>query len=139
MPRPPKMKRVFALPLHHGFGPHEGGHMCCMEKRPVTMNVEEYETIRLIDHEKMDQKDCASSMDVARSTVQRLYEAARQKLAVCLVEGRPLIIEGGDFTVCHYEDIHHRHGHGRGRRRSEDCCCHGQNVAKAHKKDDEES
>jgi predicted DNA-binding protein (UPF0251 family) len=64
------------------------------------MSLEEYEVIRLIDHENMDQTQCADVMGVARSTVQRLYTDARRKLAECLVLGRMLEIGGGDYELC---------------------------------------
>jgi len=67
---------------------------------PIYMAVEEYECLRLMDYDRMTQAECAAQMDVARTTVQGIYETARQKLAQCLVEGRHLIIEGGDYTVC---------------------------------------
>ena len=42
----------------------------------------------------------AASMQVARTTVQRIYEIARKKIADALIDGHPLRIEGGDFRIC---------------------------------------
>ena len=39
-------------------------------------------------------------MQVARTTVQRIYEIARKKIADALIDGHPLRIEGGDFRIC---------------------------------------
>ena len=46
------------------------------------------------------QEQCAVSMQIARTTVQRIYEIARKKIADALIDGHPLRIEGGDFRIC---------------------------------------
>ncbi len=66
---------------------------------PVILNVDEFETIRLIDYEGKDQKSCALEMNVARTTVQSMYESARAKIAESLVEGRCLQIKGGEYDI----------------------------------------
>lgn len=96
MPRPMKCRRVCHFPQTLLFSPVDVDS----EKEAVVLTVDEYETIRLIDKEGFGQEKCAAFMQIARTTVQRIYEAARKKLADCIVEGRPLRIEGGDFQLC---------------------------------------
>ena len=99
MSRPVKCRRVCHFPQTLGFLPqnNEG-------QKPVILTVDEYEAVRLIDKEGLGQEDCAVSMGVARTTVQRIYESARKKLADCIVDGRPLLIAGGDFQLCKGEN-----------------------------------
>lgn len=96
MPRPTKCRRVCHFPNNLEFLPAQEAE----GKEPVLLSVDEYETIRLIDKEKLSQEKCSERMQVARTTVQRIYENAREKLAMALVEGRALRIEGGDFMLC---------------------------------------
>ena len=96
MPRPRKYRNVCHFPSSLSFVPAEQQE----EKKPVILTVDEYETIRLIDREGLSQEECGERMQVARTTVQLIYAAARKKLADVLVEGRPLRIEGGDFRLC---------------------------------------
>jgi len=97
MARPRKCKRVCNMPEINTFGPYPKdkgiGDF-------VEMTVEEFETIRMIDHEGFIQEECAESMGVGRSTVQRIYEDARKKIADSLVNGKILKVQGGDYIVC---------------------------------------
>jgi len=97
MARPKKCRRVCGLPKRSRFGPADGA----VESGPtVTMTVDEYEVVRLIDLEDYTQEECAKQMDVARTTVQAAYDGARKKLADSLVNGKTLVIEGGVYRLC---------------------------------------
>ncbi|HHT43530.1 MAG TPA: DUF134 domain-containing protein [Firmicutes bacterium] len=117
MPRPRKGRRVCCLPQNTVFGPlHTPPH-----GDEVVMTVDEYEAIRLLDLEGLTQEEAAQRMDVARTTVQRIYAAARRKVAEALYEGSILRIEGGDYEFYPPEDTawgcgrcrRHRRGFGR--------------------------
>ncbi|NBK97566.1 MAG: DUF134 domain-containing protein [Erysipelotrichia bacterium] len=95
MPRPCKQKRICRLPRCTHFVPENNP-----SDRVVKMSLEEYETIRLIDYEKMNQEECAKQMNVARTTIQSIYQKARYKVALSLVEGIRLVIDGGDYQLC---------------------------------------
>lgn len=117
MSRPKKWRRVCRLPKTNTFGPLNG----FFENSFVVMSVDEYETIRLIDFEGMKQEECAVSMNVARTTVQAIYEKARRKIADSLVNGKKLIIEGGEYKLCENIETHQFRGKGcgKGRRRQQ--------------------
>lgn len=98
MPRPQKCRRVCAVPLCTGFAPL--GAPLCGEGHAVIMSVDEYEAIRLIDLEGLTQEECAGQMEIARTTVTGIYDGARRKLADALVNGKRLVIEGGNYRLC---------------------------------------
>ncbi|OLN31433.1 DUF134 domain-containing protein [Desulfosporosinus metallidurans] len=97
MPRPRKWRKVCCLPENDRFGPLNAS---INQEYFVTMTVDEYETIRLIDLEGFTQEECADQMNIARTTVQRMYNDARKKLAESLIYGKMLRIEGGDYKLC---------------------------------------
>jgi predicted DNA-binding protein (UPF0251 family) len=97
MPRPRKWRKVCCLPESNLFGSLNASNL---DSEIITMTVEEYETIRLIDLEGFTQEECADQMNIARTTVQRIYNDARKKLSESLVNGKVLSIEGGDYKLC---------------------------------------
>jgi len=96
MPRPKKRRKVFGVPPHRKYGPYQQGSKDVKEL--IMLSVDEFEAIRLIDYEKHTQQACSQKMDVSRTTVQAIYERARKKLAHSIVEGRPIVIDGGDYV-----------------------------------------
>ena len=100
MPRPRKCRKVCQMPQIREFRPvgETAG------ENTVVLTVDEYEAIRLIDRQGFSQEECSSYMQVARTTVQLIYNSARKKIAEALVEGRVLRIEGGDYQLCSGEE-----------------------------------
>lgn len=95
MSRPRKCRKVCCLPRVTEFHPENNKN-----NNKIILTVDEYETIRLIDKEGLSQKECADYMQVARTTVQQIYNSARVKIANALVDGLCIRIEGGDYTLC---------------------------------------
>ena len=118
MPRPRKQRKVCDLPEINTFGPINNSKDI---EEYISLTVEEYEVIRLMDLEGLNQEETAKVMEVARSTIQRIYDGARKKMADSLVNGKVLKIEGGDYKLCSELEekkqcencICHRHRHGR--------------------------
>lgn len=96
MARPKKCRKVCCLPKNMFFGPLGNDPWAS----DIRLFVDEYETIRLIDFEGLTQEECADTMHIARTTVQGIYADARKKLADALVNGRRIVIEGGDYRLC---------------------------------------
>ena len=117
MPRPRKWRKVCCLPENNRFGPLD---LDTDAKSSVNMTVDEYETIRLIDLSGFTQEQCAAQMNISRTTVQGIYDSARKKLAESLVDGKILLIEGGEYRLCDGQGSNcagagcRRHRHGRG-------------------------
>lgn len=96
MPRPRKLRKICCLPEKNRFGPLDSP----ANTESIIMTVDEYETIRLVDFEGYTQEECAVQMNIARTTVQGIYNEARRKVAELLVNGKVLKIEGGDYQLC---------------------------------------
>lgn len=96
MPRTPKCRKIYSFPDYYSFIPEEA------EKEnieTIMLSLDEYETIRLLDYENLNQEECAVRMGVARTTVTAMYENARKKLISAVVEGKRLSITGGNVEI----------------------------------------
>jgi len=87
-------RRVFFEPGVTYFKP-AGARMAGLAETVLT--VDEFEAIRLKDHEDMGQTEAARKMGISQPTFQRVYESARKKIADALVNGKAIRIEGGHY------------------------------------------
>lgn len=95
MARPQKQRCICSVPQVTGFSPQG-----CERSGNINLTYDEYEVIRLLDHKRMTQEQCAGRMGISRPTVTRIYDEARRKVADMLANGRTLTIGGGDVFVC---------------------------------------
>ena len=98
MPRPKRKRVVFCEPDYVRFYP-EG----IPPSGDVILTVDEYEMIRLVDLKGLTHAEAADSMQISRTTATEIYQSARYKIADCIVNGRPLIIGGGDYCCCGHD------------------------------------
>lgn len=96
MPRTTKCRKIWGFPNFFSFVPEDAEDK---ELETVIMTLDEYETIRLLDYEGLNQEACALRMGVARTTVTAMYESARKKLIGAIVEGKRICIAGGNIEI----------------------------------------
>ncbi len=92
MPRPPIPRRVIGQPVATIFKP-AGVPARAMEWTRLTLD--EFEALRLVDGDGLDQETAAASMNVSRPTLTRVLASARTKISRVLIRGGALMIEGG--------------------------------------------
>ena len=110
--RPEKCRCICSMPEVREFRPVRPGKR---KGTPVVIRVDEYEVLRLLDVEQFTQEQCAQRMHIARTTVTRMYDEVRRKIAAAIVNGKPLTIEGGNVMICSGERPECMH---------EEHCCH---------------
>lgn len=62
------------------------------------MTYEEYESLRLVNYDKLSQDQAAEEMKISRPTLTRIYNRAIQVMATAFVEGKAIEIDGGDYN-----------------------------------------
>lgn len=69
---------------------------------PVVLLYEEFESVRLNDYENLTQEEAAARMNISRPTFTRIYEKARKNIAKAFVEGKAILIQGGNYITDDY-------------------------------------
>lgn len=93
-PRPERFRKVSNPPLISGMKPY-GNAEIENNAESIFLLYEEYEALRLCDHEMLNHLQASIIMNVSRPTLTRIYSRARRKIADALVNGKQIIIEGG--------------------------------------------
>ncbi len=93
MPRPRNNSKIQIPPRVKGFKPQ--GYYGKTSKI-INLNLEEFETIRLLDYENLSQLEASKLMEISRPTLTRIYDRARKKMAQMLIEAQAISIEGGN-------------------------------------------
>lgn len=96
MARPTKWRKIENIPAIPYFVPSDKD---IPEIDKNILKLEELEAIRLKDLEGLEQEECAAKMEVSRPTFQRILISAREKVADSLINGKVILIEGGNFTL----------------------------------------
>ncbi len=96
MPGPYRRRRIQGLPKCQGFKP---AGKAARNLDTQILSLDEYEAIRLADFLKLDHHEAATKMGISRPTFTRLIEKARHNVASALVEGKELVIGGGNIDV----------------------------------------
>lgn len=102
MARPKLSRLIKKAPNVAGFEPYGNA---CISAEPVLLQFDEYEAIRLLDYEGMQQVEAANVMNISRPTLTRIYNSARQAISKALVEGRPISMTGGNIDFENYQQL----------------------------------
>jgi uncharacterized protein len=93
MSRPQRNRRVCTPPKMIGFKPY-GLKKC--KRESVILNYDEFEGLKYINYDNLQQEEASEKMGVSRPTFTRLYNSALKKIAAAFVEGKSIEIEGGN-------------------------------------------
>lgn len=69
------------------------------ELEEVELTIDELETLRLANAEKLNQTEAAEKMDIHQSTFQRTITRAREKITDALINGKAIKIHGGEYKM----------------------------------------
>jgi predicted DNA-binding protein (UPF0251 family) len=117
MARPPRQRIVASEPIATVYKP---AGIPARQLQWTNLTLDEFEAIRLIDGERLDQETVAAQMGVSRPTVTRILASGRSKIARVLTNGQALAIQGGPVVSGPMVPGRGRaggFGHGWGRRR----------------------
>jgi len=96
MVRPRKLKFVNFKPEITYFKPQG---MPLRDLEEIELTIDELETLRLANYEKLSQIEAAAKMDIHQSTFQRTLTRAREKITDALINGKAIKIQGGEIKT----------------------------------------
>ena len=102
MPRPCKNRFISGCP---GSVVYKPAGIPARTLEWLNLGLDEFETIRLLDYQGLDQEKVAELMGVSRPTVTRIYASGRKKIAEALTEGKAICIEGGPIEYTRFPKI----------------------------------
>ena len=94
MPRPKRCRRINGYPSFWSFAPENSEPSVTID-----LTLAEYESVRLIDYQKLTQEECADAMCVSRATVAGIYDSARSKISDAMINGKRIRITGGAYRI----------------------------------------
>ena len=96
MPRPRKRRCIAQAPPAVFYKPQG---VPLGQLRGVTLLLEGFEALRLVDAEGLSQEEAAARMGVSRPTLCRILGEARAVVARALSNGWAIRLEGGDYEL----------------------------------------
>jgi len=98
MGRHPKRRVISYLPQLGLFVPQAGSTPPPGEP-PVVLGLDELEALRLAHLEGLEHTLAGRALGISRPTFGRILQRAHAKVTRALIEGRPLLVEGGAVTL----------------------------------------
>lgn len=87
MPRRIRLRKVVEPPRFKGYRPFG---VNSKSRKSIDLFYEEYEALKLADYDLLKHDEAAVLMGVSRPTFARIYESARRKIAMALVEAKEI-------------------------------------------------
>ncbi|MDD5506243.1 MAG: DUF134 domain-containing protein [Candidatus Omnitrophica bacterium] len=70
----------------------------------VELKMDEFEALRLADHQDLSQKEAARSMRVSQQTFSRILRKAHKTVAKGITTGSAIRIQGGQYVISSRQD-----------------------------------
>jgi len=93
----PQKKRIVAYNPDISYFKPRGIPLIDLEEVQIT--IDEYEALRLSDLMDMSYEAAANKMKVSRATFGRIVRRARKTVADALINGKAIIIQGGNYKI----------------------------------------
>lgn len=96
MPRPRICRRIRFKPGITYFKP---AGVRLRELEEVVLTFDEYEAVRLVDLDGIEQGKAGKQMGVSQPTLSRLLKSARKKLSEAIIKGKAIRVKGGVYEM----------------------------------------